>query len=122
MTRTGHPQMAGFAPEWWPASCRNKWPASSEYARNEQPAVKFEVSRLAIDEFFAASPSNRDLLYAGNFGGVMVGDFPQETVATRFLPQLALRLLVYADAIGINEWDALARIGVQPSFWLVGIA
>ena len=24
--------MAGFAPEWWPASCRNKWPASSEYA------------------------------------------------------------------------------------------
>ena len=32
MTRTGHPQMAGFAPEWWPASCRNKWPASSEYA------------------------------------------------------------------------------------------
>lgn len=88
----------------------------------QQPSVRFDVPPPYMDEFYARDPSNRELLHMGNIGGVMVGDFPPQAIATRFLPRLAHRLLTYADANEIHERDALSKIETHPNFWLVGVA
>jgi hypothetical protein len=88
----------------------------------EHPTVRFQVSRADMQDFYDRDSINQMIIRMGAAGGVLVGDLPAEAVATRFLPALAHKLIAFADENNLSEGEALAKIGVFPNFWLVGIA
>jgi hypothetical protein len=94
------------------------WPARGV----EQPVITFDVPKAAMETFYAANEGNRVYIKMGEMGGTMIGDLDPDTVARRFLPVLARRLLNYAESCKIHDEHAFEHIGVPLNLWLIGLA
>lgn len=94
------------------------WPA---YDR-EQPTIKFDVPRLAMDEYYAKNDMHRALIRMGNAGGNIIGDLHPDVVVTRFLPALAQCLIDVAENCGMPDDKVFETISVHPNMWLMGLA
>lgn len=93
------------------------WPSH----QMERPIVTFDVPRSAMDSFYDRNPMNRQLIRMGGVGGQVVGDLPDEVVASRFLPVLVNRLVGFADANEMKDAEALRSIGTPHALWLMGL-
>jgi hypothetical protein len=88
----------------------------------ERPVITFDVPSAAMEELYAKNDSNRACIRMGEAGGTMVADLHPDVVAVRFLPVLAQRLIGFAEACEIRDDEALEKIGVPLSMWLMGLA
>lgn len=85
-----------------------------------QPTVTFDVPETTLEAFYAQNDSNRVYMQMGEAGGIVIANLDRNVVARRFLPELARRLIDYAETCEIPDSLALQQIGIQPNMWLIG--
>lgn len=93
------------------------WPGPG----NQQPVITFDVPASAMEKLYAKNDGNRVYIRMGEMGGTLIADLDPGIVAQRFLPELARRLINYAETREIPDASTFEHIDIPLNQWLIGL-